>query len=116
MVLGNVFLYLICACGSSIGVILLCKNLYQSKILLFIGTNSLVIMATHMEFKVMMHAVQFSYWLNTFVTRAKEWVLFGTIACYMFLAEVIIVMIYKYFLYFLIGKEKPARAHKEEKR
>ena len=73
-------------------------------------------MATHMEFKVMMHAVQFSYWLNTFVTRAKEWVLFGTIACYMFLAEVIIVMIYKYFLYFVIGKEKPARAHKEEKR
>ena len=116
MVFGNIFLYLICACGSSIGVILLCKNLYQSKILLFIGTNSLVIMATHMEFKVMMHAVQFSYWLNTFVTRAKEWVLFGTIACYMFLAEVIIVMIYKYFLYFLIGKEKPARAHKEEKR
>ena len=107
MVFQNFLLYLFCACLGSFGVILLCKNVYQSKLLLFYGTNSLVIMATHMEFKVMLHTIRFSYWLNQYVTRAKEWVLYATMAVCITVLEAGIIYLFRHVLYFLIGKEKP---------
>lgn len=107
MVFHNILLYMLCACASSFGVILLCKNFYQSRLLRFYGVNSLVIMATHMEFKVMMHSIMFAYWLNQYVTRAKEYVLFFTMAVCITLLEVVIIYIYDHYLYFLIGKKKP---------
>lgn len=113
MVFDNFLLYMICACAGSFGVILVCKNMYRSRLLLFYGTNSLVIMATHMEFKVMMHAIQYAYLLNQFVTRAKEWILFATMAVYITAAEALLVYIYNHYLYFLIGKRKFAKVQKD---
>jgi len=109
MVFGNFLLYMLCACLGSFGVILICKNMYASRLLMFYGVNSLVIMATHMEFKVMMHTIRLSYWLNQYVTRAKEWVLFATMAVLITAAEVVIVFLYNHYLYFLIGRKKPER-------
>jgi len=106
MVFDNFFLYMVCACAGSFGTILLCKNMFKSRLFIFYGVNSLVIMATHMEFKVMLHAIQISYWLNQFVTRAKVWVLFATMAVYITAAEAIIVFLYNRYLYFLIGRRE----------
>lgn len=114
MVFDNFLLYMLCACTGSFGVILVCKNMYRSRLLLFYGINSLVIMATHMEFKVMLHAIQFSYWLNQYVTRAKEWVLFFTMAVFITLVEAGIVYLYDHYFYFLIGKKKPEKRRKEK--
>lgn len=109
MVFHNILLYMLCACASSLGIILLCKNFYQSRLLRFYGVNSLVIMATHMEFKVMMHSIMFAYWLNQYVSRAKEYVLFFTMAVCITLLETVIIYIYDHYLYFLIGKKKPEK-------
>ncbi len=107
MVFNNFFLYMLCACLGSFGVILVCKNMYQSWLLIFYGVNSLVIMATHMEFKVMFHTIRFSYWLNQYVTRAKEWVLYLTMALMITFIEAGILYVFNHWLYFLIGKKKP---------
>jgi len=112
MLFNNVPLYVICACLGSFGVILLCKNFYQSRIMIFFGANSLVLMATHMEFFVTLYAIRLSYWINTFVTRAKEYVLFFTMAVIIMVAEAGIIYIYNHYLYFLIGKKKPEKAVK----
>ena len=112
MLFNNVPLYVICACLGSFGVILLCKNFYQSRIMIFFGANSLVLMATHMEFFVTLYAIRLSYWINTFVTRAKEYVLFFTMAVIIMVAEAGIIYIYNHYLYFLIGKKKPKKAVK----
>lgn len=115
MVFDNFILYLISACAGSFGVIMVCRHMPTLRLLLFYGTNSLVIMATHMEFKVMMHAIQLSYWLNQFITRAKEWVLFATMAVLITLMEAAIVFIYNRYLYFLIGKKKPEKGRPVER-
>lgn len=107
MVFDNFILYLASACCGSLGVILLCRCLPGMRLLLFFGTNSLVIMATHMEFKVMLHSIQLAYWINQFVTRAKEWVLFATMAVLITLMEAVIVYVYRHYLYFLIGQKNP---------
>lgn len=104
MVFENIMLYMFCACASSFGILLLCKNSCHLRILQILGENSLVIMATHMEFGVMLNAIQISYWLNQYVTRAKEYVLFITMAACIALMETVIVYIYNHYLYFLIGK------------
>lgn len=109
MVFGNFLLYLGNACLGSFGVILICKNMFRSRLLMFYGINSLVIMATHMEFKVMLHTIQLSYWLNRYVTRAKEPVLFVTMAVLITVMEACIVFIYNHYLYFLIGKKRPEK-------
>ncbi len=108
MVFDNFILYVLCACCGSFGVILLCKNLRRSRLLTFLGIHSLVIMATHMEFKVMYYAIRFSYWLNRYVTRVKVWILFLTMALFILLAEAGIVWLYDRYLYFLLGKKAPA--------
>ena len=112
MVFGNYFLYMVCACLGSFGVILVCKHIPPSRLLLFYGCNSLVIMATHMEFKVMLHTIRFSYWLNQYVTRAKEWVLYATMAVFMTVVLMGIVWLFDHWLYFLIGKRRPERRYK----
>lgn len=114
MVFENIALYMICACASSFGLLLLCKNGLKLRILQFCGINSLVIMATHMEFGVMLNSIQIAYWLNQYVTRAKEYVLFLTIAVCIALFEIVIVFCYNHYLYFLIGKKRPAECRKKE--
>ncbi len=109
MVFDHFLLYMGNACLGSFGVILICKNMFCSRLLLFFGVNSLVIMATHMEFKVMLHTIQFSYWLNRYVTRAKELVLFVTMAVLITVMEAGIVFVYNHYLYFLIGKKRPVK-------
>ena len=103
---------MVCACLGSFGVILVCKHIPPSRLLLFYGCNSLVIMATHMEFKVMLHTIRFSYWLNQYVTRAKEWVLYATMAVFMTVVLMGIVWLFDHWLYFLIGKRRPERRYK----
>ena len=115
MIFDNFILYILCACTGSFGVILLCRNIPKSRLLLFYGTNSLVIMATHMEFKVMLHSIQFAYWLNQYVTRAKEWVLFLTLAATITVLEAGIVFLYNHYFYFLLGRKKPEKVEKTEK-
>lgn len=114
MVFDHFILYVLCACCGSFGVILLCKNIGRCRLLLFYGTNSLVIMATHMEFKVMLHTIQISYWLNHFVTRAKEWVLYATMAACITILEAGIVYLFNHYFYFLIGRKKPEHGQKRK--
>lgn len=109
MVFDNIFLYLLCSFAGSFGVILICKNIYQSKFLQLCGSNSLVIMATHIEFRVLMQAILFAYWVVQYVSRAKEYVFFFLVAVMITILETIIVYIFNHYLYFLIGKRKPVK-------
>lgn len=109
MVFDRIGLYLICSCAGSFGMILICKNMYQSKFLRLCGTNSLVIMATHIEFQVLTYAILFAYWVVQYVSRAKEYVFFFLVAVMITILETIIVYIFNHYLYFLIGKRKPVK-------
>lgn len=109
MVFDNIWLYILCSCMGSYGIILICKNVYQSRFLRLCGANSLVIMVTHIEFRVLMQAIMFAYWLMNFVTRAREYVLFFAMAVMISILEAFIIFIFNHYLYFLIGKRKPEK-------
>lgn len=106
----NGFFYAIETLAGSLSIILFCKNIQiplVTKIFTYFGVNSLVVMGIHQEFKVIIMSIQFSYWLNTFITRAKDIVLFVTMAMAALVLLFIWVEIINRFFYWFIGKGKP---------
>lgn len=96
MNLGNPALFLLGGVGGSVGVIVLCRVLESLPLkmlhhfLLFMGCNSLLIMVTHLDFRVLYISILVSEWLND--TLLHNGVLFciSIILCAIFIETVII--------------------------
>ena len=117
MTLGNEGLFLIGALTSSLAVVLLFRNFdvfkYPGKkVFAYIGRNSLVIMATHVDFFVMLAAlklselVQIEYPMIQFIVETACVIVVITVL------EMALVYGYQHYLYFLIGRNKPRRRFK----
>ncbi|MEG1848736.1 MAG: hypothetical protein RR238_09770, partial [Lachnospiraceae bacterium] len=109
MVFCNVFLYFPCACLGSVALVLICKNVRQCKTLIFFGVNSLIIMATHMDWMLLKNAGAISMWVNQFITRAKDYCYWLGIILLMLIAEVLIIFVMNQYFYVFLGKKKPER-------
>lgn len=107
MVFGNVALFVLCALGSSVGVIIACRFCYQERLLRFLGENSLVIMATHLDFGILGRAIWFGYIICNRTTRAKDIALFGSIGIFILVSEILIIYLFKYVFFWIIGKKNP---------
>lgn len=100
-------LYFSGAFSGSLAVILLCKNIKACRPLAYLGINSLIIMVTHLDGRVMITAINTANWINQFVTRAKVYVLYLNIAIVVTLLELLLIYIINHYLCFLIGKKRP---------
>ncbi len=101
---SNPVLYYLGAIGGSFGVVLLCRQVKRGRFLAYLGVNSLIIMATHLDFQVLITSIDFANWMNQYVTRAKVYVLYFNIALMMTLLEVILIYVINHFLPFMVGK------------
>lgn len=107
MIFGNIGLYIVCSLGSSAGVILMCRFCHPVKLLCFLGEHSLVIMATHMDFRILKMAISCGYFVSERIARAKEWMFFGTIAVVILAVEVVVILLFRYVLFPVIGRKNP---------
>ena len=117
MVLGNEGFFLIGALVSSAAVILLCRNFdvfsYPLKnVFSSIGKNSLVIMATHVDFFVMLVALKGSEFVKT--KNPVIQIIMETICVIIIIGalEMVIIYLYNHYLYFLLGRNKPRKKFK----
>ena len=107
---GNIAMFLINAFCGSIGLILICRSLPELRvlnILRFWGKNSLIIMATHLNFYILFLGNVIAYKINPYITHAKEYVLLFNI--------MLVTMIVETLLIFLINRYVPwmaGRSHK----
>lgn len=110
MVFNNPLLFILGAVTGTMAVVLLCKNIKIGKLdkgFIYLGKNSLIIMATHLDFYVMLVAINTSLWFNhNYVTRAKDYVHYLTMAVLIVAIEIVIIFIFNHFLAFLLGKKK----------
>lgn len=102
----NPIVSIICMIIGSIGLMLLCKNILDNLIFRFLGEQSLSIMVSHIDLKVLSYALSIAYSLNTHVTHAKEYVLYGTIILLIIIFEAFWILLFKYPLHFLLKKPK----------
>ena len=103
---NNLYFY-IGACAGTMAVVLLCKNIKTWKPLLKLGRNSLIIMATHLDFRVMITAIRGASLIServAFLQPYLQWLLVAVLVTSM---EYIIIYIWNRYFYFLIGKKKP---------
>ena len=107
MTFNNPVFYFIGANLGSLAVILICKNIPQLKILIFLGVNSLIIMATHVDWLLLAKAQEWSMLINMHVTRAKVYVLWLCITVIMLVIETVLIFIIDQYGYFLLGKRRP---------
>lgn len=107
---GNIVLFLLNAFYGSVGLILLCRSLPEIRVLNIIrfwGKNSLIIMATHLNFYILFLGNVIAYKLNPYITHAKEYVLLFNI--------MLVTMIVETLLIFMINRYVPwiaGRSHK----
>lgn len=105
LVINQPILYFASALAGSAWVILLSRNIPKIRPISFFGKNSLVIMATHLDCQIMIAAIHFSYFLNQYVTRAKQYVFYLTLAVSVIAIEVIVVYTINRFFPFLLGRK-----------
>ena len=103
---GNGWFFFLSAVIGSTGVILLCKAADCKKILPYVGKQSLIIMATHMDFGVLFVSSYLSYKLVAIIPVAKELALYGMMVVFIILMEALLIWIFNKYLYRLLGRTK----------
>lgn len=113
LVFNHGIIYFLGAAMGTLGVVFLCKNIscisikgkvLEGRWLAYFGKNSLIIMATHLDFLVMLVSIKIALWLNQYVPRAKEYVLYLTMAVCLVIMELVLIYVFNHYLYRLIGK------------
>jgi len=112
LVINNAIYFYIAAISGSTAVILVCRNMKPFRILKYFGENSLIIMATHLDCQVMIMSINLSYFINQYVTRAKQYVFYLCLASFVILFEVMIIFVINRYFPLLLGKKiKKSRKH-----
>lgn len=104
MIFHHSYWFFIAAVVGSLGVILICYSFEKDIVLRYCGKNSLVIMGTHMDFKVLALAIGWAYKLLKYIPRAKVIALYGLVALFIAIMELIWIFVFNKFLYKLIGR------------
>ena len=96
MNLGNIVWFLAGGISGSAGVILLCRALeklpikFLQRFLIFMGCNSLLIMVTHLDFRVLYISIQVAEWMNDNIMHNR--VLFRiSIVLFVILIEAVLI-------------------------
>ncbi len=107
LVLNNVALYYLAAGSAVVGLILLCRHIRPLKPLVFLGKNSLIVMVTHLDCRVMRAAVLFAEGVN----RLIPGIVMYRVSLYLALAvgELIMIRLINRFGFFLIGRREPVK-------
>ena len=107
LVFGNPVLYYLGTVMGTFGVVLLCRHWFRFRALRYLGSNSLIIMATHLDFQVMYYGHCYAYWANQFITRAKVYVLCLNVALMVTLLELVLIFIINRWMPFMVGRKAP---------
>lgn len=106
LVINQPIFYFLAALSGSAFVILICNNIKYSKELSYLGKNSLIIMATHLDCQVMIVAINLSYFVNQYVTRAKQYVFFICLTLFVLGIELAIIYVINTYLPFILGRKR----------
>lgn len=104
LVFKNVPVYYLCAISSSIGLVLICKNIKPFKLLKFFGVNSLIFMAVHGSETIVYNATMLAMWANQYLTRARGYICYAIIVTFITVYVCIMILLINKFAPFIVGK------------
>lgn len=104
LTLNNLSLYYLCAFTGSMSIILICKGIDSIRFIEYLGKNSLIIMATHLQCYILYAGIRIALVINEYVTRAKSYVYMFNAVFFSMLIEVLVIIIINRFFPFIVGK------------
>jgi len=107
MVFGNIFLYYIGGFTGSLGVVLFFKCMPAIRILSYLGRNSLIIMATHLDAYILWAGLKVGLVVFGLIPFAPLFIVISVMIT--LLIECIIIEIINRFCPFIIGKKREAK-------
>lgn len=93
-----------CALLGSLSIILICKGFASIGFIDFLGRNSLIIMATHLQCYILYAGIRIALVIDQWVTRAKSYIYMFNSVLFTMLIEVIIILVINKFFPFITGK------------
>ncbi len=106
---GNPLLFLLRTVCGSLGVILLCRGLEAytdgtlGKILRYFGENSLIVMVTHLDYRILNYSIKAAALLNGFVGNHVLYAVLTVV--FVFLFEAVVIYIINRFFYKILGRK-----------
>lgn len=110
LVFHNVWYYYIGACSATFGLILLCRHIRPLWLPVYLGKNSLIIMLTHLDLRVMNIAIHIAGAVSSVVPVCKAAVFQISLYAALLIGELLLIALINRFGFFLIGRNKPAKS------
>ena len=107
LVFNNVFYYYLGACSATLGLLLIFRHVKPLWLLGFLGSNSLIVMLTHLDCQIMSQAIRFAAGMNQFIPRAKDFMFRFNLYAALLIGELIMIVLVNRVGFFLIGRKKP---------
>ncbi len=106
---GNPLLFILRTVCGSLGVILVCRGLekYQEnvvgKVLGYFGRNSLIIMVTHLDYRILNYSIKAAALINGFIGNSVLYAVLTVL--FVFLLETVVIYIINRFFYKFLGRK-----------
>lgn len=107
LVFNNVFYFYFGALSAAFGLLLICRNVRPLWLLGFLGSNSLIVMLTHLDCQIMSLAIRFAAGMNQFIPRAKELMFRVNLYGALLIGELCMIVLVGKIGFFLIGRRRP---------
>lgn len=104
MTLNNLPLYYFCAFLGSMSIILICRGFGSIRFIEFLGKNSLIIMATHLQCYILYMGILIAIAIDRYVTHAKSYIYMFNAVLFTMLIETIVIFVINKFFPFIVGK------------
>lgn len=104
MTFGKLPIYFLCAYIGTLSIVMICRGLPKMKWLSYLGSNSLIIMLTHLDCQYMLIAVQVGKLFVSISPYAKWYCLYFGIILSMTIMELLTIYLVNHFAPFLIGR------------
>ena len=109
LVFHNVLYYYVAACSATFGLLLIFRHVKPLWLLTFLGSNSLIVMLTHLDCQVMSTAIRFAAGMSQFIPRAKDLMFRVNLYGALLIGELILIILINRFGFFLIGRKHPVK-------
>jgi len=104
LTVNNLALYYLCSLFGSMGIIFICKGLNSIGFIEFLGKNSLIIMATHLQCYLLYAGILIAINIDRFVTRAKSYVYMFNSVFFTMIFELVVIFIINQLFPFVTGR------------
>ena len=106
ILLNNVLLFYIAAFAGCMAIIMICRALPPSRLIMYFGRNSLIVMACHINYYILYAGIKVAWFVDAYNKRAKHYVFVAVTMIVVFILSAVVIEVINRFFPFVLGKKR----------